>query len=202
MKNGLSVCLDRESGKKFSSGHWDRWEVGTVYQALPRTDLARSPFLPLSLFLILSPRPHSRPTPHFLSSRRLWCSMTGLIPTPNIQTNLLTFENRHSRMNRFFVTSSLLVEIHPKYRTSFSRFERDSTIFLLTFSLILMMMMIIIIITFNKFTPPLSTIPLSTRPTQPRKSRPTPSQPLPGRKIDHKTTHAPRMLRRRSPIIM
>lgn len=128
--------------------------------------------------------------------------MTGLIPTPNIQTNLLAFENRHSRMNRFFVTSSLLVEIHPKYCTSFSRFERDSTtIFLLTFFLILMMM-IIIIITLNKFTPPLSTIPLSTRPTQPRKSRPTPSQPLFRRKIDHKTTHAPRMLRRRSPIVM
>lgn len=156
---------------------------------------------PSFTLLILSPRPHSRPTPHFLISRRLWCSMTSLIPTPNIQTNLLAFENRHSRMNRFFVTSSLLVEIHPKYRISFSRFERDSTtIFLLTFSLILMMM--IIIITFNKFTPPLSTIPLSTRPTQPRKSRPTPSQPLPGRKIHHKTTHAPRMLRRRSPIIM
>lgn len=129
--------------------------------------------------------------------------MTGLIPTPNIQTNLLAFENRHSRMNRLFVTSSLLVEIHPKYRTSFSRFERDSTtIFLLTFFLILMMMMMMMIITFNKFTPPLSTIPLSTQPTQPRKSRPTPSQPLARRKIDHKTTHAPRMLRRRSPIIM
>lgn len=157
---------------------------------------------PSFTLLILSPRPHSRPTPHFLISRRLWCSMTGLIPTPNIQTNLLTFENRHSRMNRLFVTSSLLVEIHPKYRTSFSRFERDSTtIFLLTFFLILMMMMMIII-TFNKFTPPLSTIPLSTRPTQPRKSRPTPSQPFPRRKIHHKTTHAPRMLRRRSPIVM
>lgn len=166
--------------------------------------LSLPPSFTLSLFLILSPRPHSRPTPHFLISRRLWCSMTGLIPTPNIQTNLLAFENRHSRMNRLFVTSSLLVEIHPKYRTSFSRFERDSTtIFPLTFFLILMMMIIIIIIiTFNKFTPPLSTIPLSTRPTQPRKPRPTPSQPLFRRKIDHKTTHAPRMLRRRSPIIM
>lgn len=165
--------------------------------------LSLPPSFTLSLFLILSPRPHSRPTPHFLISRRLWCSMTGLIPTPNIQTNLLAFENRHSRMNRLFVTSSLLVEIHPKYRTSFSRFERDSTtIFLLIFFLILMMMMMIIIITLNKFTPLLSTIPLSTRPTQPRKSRPTPSQPLFRRKIDHKTTHAPRMLRRRSPIIM